>query len=164
MPELKSFPVYSDQGYIGSLQASSRFLDDRKEKTIKLEDGRELTVPAKCLTVQADGSFFLRHETAVNGAPEPVVSEAVIHDEPVVRENEHALFRMGYVIEHVPIERVIDQPVAQRQEGDTLVLPVVEEVLVYEKKLLLKEEIRITPRREAVSGAHAPSGVLSRSA
>lgn len=36
------------------------------------------------------------------------------------------------------------EPPAPRQEGDTWILPVVEEVLVTEKRLLLKEEIRIT--------------------
>jgi stress response protein YsnF len=31
-----------------------------------------------------------------------------------------------------------------RYEGDTLIIPVIEEVLVVEKKLLLKEEVHIT--------------------
>ncbi len=55
--------------------------------------------------------------------------------------------------EHVSVERVaIDQPVESaptpRQEGDTLVVPVVEEVLVTEKRLMLKEEVRVTRLRE----------------
>lgn len=36
----------------------------------------------------------------------------------------------------------------QRQEGQTLIIPVLEEVLVIEKRVRLKEEIRITVRTE----------------
>ena len=57
-------------------------------------------------------------------------------------------------IEHVPVNAWIEgQAPASRYEGNTLVMPVVEEVLVVQKRLRLKEEIRITPRakQEAVS-------------
>jgi uncharacterized protein (TIGR02271 family) len=40
----------------------------------------------------------------------------------------------------------VEAPVAARQEGDTLIIPVYEEILVVEKRLVLKEEIRITKR------------------
>lgn len=61
------------------------------------------------------------------------------------------------VVERVAVGRLVDGPVADRQEGDTLVLAVVEEVLVVEKRLMLKEEVRITRnstervQREAVT-------------
>lgn len=50
-------------------------------------------------------------------------------------------------IEHVPVNTWIegDAP-GNRYEGNTLVIPVLEEVLVVEKRLRLKEEIRITAR------------------
>jgi len=60
-------------------------------------------------------------------------------DEPIVREEVE--------VERVPINRVIDAPVGPRQEGDTLIVPLLEEVLVVEKRLMLKEEVRITRRR-----------------
>lgn len=49
-------------------------------------------------------------------------------------------------VERRPIGRVLAsmEVPAPRQEGDTWVLSVVEEVLVTEKRLMLKEEIRIT--------------------
>lgn len=50
-------------------------------------------------------------------------------------------------IERVPIGQPVDGPVAARQEGDTLVIPVLEERLVVEKRLFLKEELRVTKRR-----------------
>ena len=50
-------------------------------------------------------------------------------------------------VERVPIHQMIDGPVGNRQEGDTLVVPVYKEVLVVEKRLMLVEEVRITRRR-----------------
>lgn len=52
-------------------------------------------------------------------------------------------------VERVAVNRSVDGPVAVRYEGDTMVVPVLEEVLYLEKRLVLKEEIRITRRRQA---------------
>lgn len=54
--------------------------------------------------------------------------------------------------EHVDVRRVVvDRPVEAipevRREGDTIVIPIVEEVLVVEKRLVLKEELHVTRRR-----------------
>lgn len=56
--------------------------------------------------------------------------------------------------EHVEIERrPIDKPVytvpAVREEGDTVIIPIIEEVLMVERRLVLKEEVRIRRIREA---------------
>lgn len=51
-------------------------------------------------------------------------------------------------IERVPVDRVVDGPVPDRWEGDTLVVSVLEEVLVVEKRLRVAEELRITRRKE----------------
>ncbi|MCG5242251.1 DUF2382 domain-containing protein [Azospirillum doebereinerae] len=47
-------------------------------------------------------------------------------------------------VERVPIGRWIDQPMPERQEGDTTVIPIIEEVAVIETRLRLVEEIRVT--------------------
>jgi uncharacterized protein (TIGR02271 family) len=46
-------------------------------------------------------------------------------------------------IERVPVGRVVDAPPAIRQEGNTIIVPVLEEIMVVERRLLLKEEIHI---------------------
>ena len=46
-------------------------------------------------------------------------------------------------VERVAIGRDIEAIPPRRQEGDTLVVPVVEEVIVVRRKLVLKEEIRL---------------------
>jgi uncharacterized protein (TIGR02271 family) len=50
-------------------------------------------------------------------------------------------------VERVPVGRFIEAAPTIRQEGSTTVYPVVEEVLVVEKRLRLVEEVRITQRQ-----------------
>jgi uncharacterized protein (TIGR02271 family) len=55
--------------------------------------------------------------------------------------------REEVTIERVTLNRMVDTPVSMRQEGDTLIIPLLEEVVVVEKRLMLKGELRITKRR-----------------
>ena len=50
-------------------------------------------------------------------------------------------------VEREPVGRFVEAPPAIRQEGDTTIYPVVEEVLVVEKRLRLVEEVRVTQRQ-----------------
>jgi uncharacterized protein (TIGR02271 family) len=51
-------------------------------------------------------------------------------------------------IRRVAVNRVVDTPTQTRQEGDTLIVPVHEEVLV--RQLVLTEELHITRRTHEV--------------
>jgi uncharacterized protein (TIGR02271 family) len=51
-------------------------------------------------------------------------------------------------VETIPIGRQIFEMPAVRQEGDTIIIPIVEEVLHTERRLILKEEVKITKRRK----------------
>jgi uncharacterized protein (TIGR02271 family) len=55
-------------------------------------------------------------------------------------------------IERIPLGHDIDAVPPVRTEGETTIVPVVEEILVVEKRLVLKEEIHIRrrPTRESV--------------
>jgi uncharacterized protein (TIGR02271 family) len=46
-------------------------------------------------------------------------------------------------IDRIPVGRRVDAIPSVRQEGDTTIVPVVEEVLVVERHLVLKEEVHI---------------------
>jgi uncharacterized protein (TIGR02271 family) len=59
-------------------------------------------------------------------------------DEPLAREE--------VTVERVPVDRFVSDPPPTRQEGDALVIPIVEEVLVVEKRLRLKEELWVRKR------------------
>ena len=61
-------------------------------------------------------------------------------------------------VERVPIGRHIDSMPAVREEDDTIVIPIVEEVLVIERRLFLKEEVRV--RRVSSTERHQESVTL----
>jgi len=50
-------------------------------------------------------------------------------------------------VQHVAVNRPLDAPIEPRYEGDVLIIPVMEEVLVIEKRLMLKEEVRVSKRQ-----------------
>jgi uncharacterized protein (TIGR02271 family) len=51
-------------------------------------------------------------------------------------------------VETIPVGRQISEMPSVRQEGDTIIIPIVEEVLHTERRLILKEEVKITRRRK----------------
>jgi uncharacterized protein (TIGR02271 family) len=57
-------------------------------------------------------------------------------DEPLMREEVQ--------VRRVPVNKVVDGPVPVRHVGDTMIVSLLEEVLVVEKKLMVKEELHIT--------------------
>jgi len=57
------------------------------------------------------------------------------------------LVQEGYQIERVPVNAIVTAMPPMREEGDTVIIPVVREVLVVEKRLELVEEVRITKHR-----------------
>ena len=67
----------------------------------------------------------------VTEGPEPV-HVVVAHDETSV--------------EHVPVNRIVDKVPEIRYDGDTMIIPVMKEVAVVEKKLMLVEELHVTKR------------------
>ncbi len=94
----------------------------------------------------------------------PVIEEVVRIDKEVVekgtvrirKEVEEETVRVPllsaqdkYTIEHVPINEFVDvAPSAVRYEGDTMIISVLVEEAVIQKRLKLVEELRITRSRE----------------
>jgi stress response protein YsnF len=69
----------------------------------------------------------------------------VVHeDEEVVKE---PLVTEEVEVERVPLDRWVEAPVPVRQEGETTIITLLEEVVVVEKRLRATEEVRITKRR-----------------
>ena len=66
-------------------------------------------------------------------AREQVVDQPLLHDEVEV--------------ERVAINKPIDRIVEPRTVGNTLIIPVMEEVLVVERRLMLKEELHVRRRQ-----------------
>ena len=71
------------------------------------------------------------------------IQTRVVEEPTWVRQE---LAREDVQVEWVDIDREVDALPEIRSEGDTLVIPLVEEVLVVEKRLVLRQEIRLTRR------------------
>jgi stress response protein YsnF len=69
----------------------------------------------------------------------------------VVRESEEVIDQPlttdAVEVERVPVDRWVEAPVPTRQEGETTIITLLEEVVVVEKRLRATEEVRITRRR-----------------
>ncbi len=92
------------------------------------------------------------------------VKTGTVRVRKIVREHEELvdlpLLREEVEVKRVSINRVIDGPVAARYEGELLILPVLEEVLVVQKQWVLKEELHISKRTVET---HSPQSVTLRS-
>ncbi len=76
------------------------------------------------------------------------VSKSVTHQKQLV---ETPVRIEEIEIKRVPINRPIQEPVAAREEGSVTIVPVMEEVVVVTKQLMLREEIHLIRRtRETI--------------
>ncbi len=50
-------------------------------------------------------------------------------------------------VERITLNRIVETAPAVRYEGETMIIPVLKEVAVVEKKLMLVEEVRVTRRQ-----------------
>lgn len=144
---------------------------DRVE--LVLHDGRRVTVPSDLLQRRGDGSLhvplgasdFEQAGSAFQGQVVlPVVQEEVeigarrvqtgtVRVSTRTTQREEAVdlttVREEAEVRRVPVNKVVDAVPEVRREGDTMILPVMEEVLVVQKRLVLKEEIHVrTVRHE----------------
>ena len=86
----------------------------------------------------------LREELKVSKR-EVETGRVVVHKTVSERDEnvEMLLRRTDVSVERVPVGRTVTEAPASREEGDVLIIPVMEEVLVVEKRLILKEELHI---------------------
>ena len=184
----RAVTVTDPQGVHGTIDTAVWPLDGSQAKVlVSLESGLQVLVPLEVLVRQEDGSYRLTGDPATwerqRGAGDtrrepplvlPVIQETLAVDtRPVetgrirIRKVVHAreefvdppLLRDEVEIERVPINRVVEGPLPIRYEGDTMIISLLEEVLVIETRLLLKEEVHITTRR---TETHTPTRVTLR--
>jgi stress response protein YsnF len=162
---------------------------------VRLDDGRNVLLPAEALRRESDGSYTVAFDLdpARGGAAEPGETAArvpppargeqraapsvreggvipVLTEELVVERRAHvtggvrlhktvqertAVIDEPIVRERVTVERVaIDRPLRDgqipqvREQDGVLIVPVIEELLVVEKRLMLKEELHVRRVRE----------------
>ena len=125
---------------MGPPQSGDRLIDSATEEVIIPVIAEELVV----LTMEKD--------TGGVRATKTVRTTEQTIDPPLLREQ--------VTVERKAINQMLDAPVQVRQEGDTLIIPVMEEVLVVQRRFLLKEEIHI---RKVQSHVHEPQSFTVRS-
>lgn len=85
------------------------------------------------------------HETLRIEKREFESGRVVVHKTVTERDEvaEVLLRQQDLIVERVPVGRIVSETPPTRQDGDTLIVPILEEVLVVEKRLMLKEELHI---------------------
>lgn len=90
----------------------------------------------------------IAEELVASKRPVPSGSVRVMKKvERVEKEIELPVTREELSVERVPVNRVVSEIPQMREEGDEIILPVVEEEMVVKTQLVLKEEIHIKRRK-----------------
>jgi uncharacterized protein (TIGR02271 family) len=184
-----SSKVKDKDGVWGTVVPESPHLSSNAAQVaVQTESGQQVLVPTDIFIQQPDGSYYLplrlaelEHAGSEHGGyqDEPMVVPVLVEEldvqkrlvetgkvriTKVVREREtlvdEPLFHDKVAITRVPIQRIVDGPVPVREENGTTIISVVEEVLVVEKRLMLREEIHIRKQRIET---HQPQCITLRS-
>jgi uncharacterized protein (TIGR02271 family) len=189
MSLLGSSKVQDKDGVWGTVVSGSPHLfSNAAQVVVQIENGQQFLVPTDMLVPQPDGSYSLPRRLAElepyggehrGHQDEPLVipvlkEELDVQKRPVetgkvrltkvVHEREtivdEPLWRDHVTITRVPMQRVVEGPIPVREENGTTIISVVEEVLVVEKRWMLREEIHIRTQRLET---HQPQHITLRS-
>jgi uncharacterized protein (TIGR02271 family) len=170
-------PVVDSEGVQATAQ---RIRETDTHVLLIVHDGSQVQVPVDMLEQQADCTYYLpmslralaaaamtpqtRQDSRIVAILPVIAEEAQISTRRVqtgsVRIHKHVrtteeqidvpLVRDRVEVERVPVNRFLERPAEIHYRGDMLVIPVMEEVVVVEKRLRLREEIHVKSVREQV--------------
>jgi uncharacterized protein (TIGR02271 family) len=181
--------VQDKDGVWGTVvSGASHLVSHTAQVVVQTESGQQFLVPTDLLVPHPDGSYALPRrlaelehygsEPGVHQDKPLVVPVAVeeldvqkrtvetgtVRITKVVHEHEttvdEPLLRDNVAISRLPMERVVEGPIPVREENGTTIISVVEEVLVVEKRWMLREEIHVRKRR---TETHQPQQITLRS-
>lgn len=155
--------VFRDDGTRGTVvsgQAPGRLV-------VEFGDGSSAVVSPEDLVPRGDGSYRISVREKEEELTIPVVAEELtvetarvargrvrVHKRVETREEsvDTPVIREEVVYERIPVNKFVDEePPGVREEEGVLIIPVIEEVLVVEKRLLVREEVRVSKRRTKTS-------------
>lgn len=180
--------VWGKDGFRGTVvPASEHAPKDAAQVVVQMESGQQILVPTAALVPLQDGGYYMtlsptelaassrgRPSSNDNMLVVPVVAEELevqkrvvetgkVRITKVVQEREavvdEPLLGEEVEVERVLMQRVVEGPIPVRYEDDTVIVSILEEVLVVEKRLMLKEELHIRKRRFET---HQPQQVTLR--
>lgn len=117
-------------GSLAELSAAATATDTTAEGDVR----QTISLAAETLTV--DKKLVTRGRVVVR---KRVVTHDAVVDEPLAQEQ--------LEVTRVPVNKLVEAAAAPHTEGDTTVIPLYEEVLVVEKRLVLIEELHVSKRR-----------------
>jgi uncharacterized protein (TIGR02271 family) len=172
------YPVVDAEGRRGRFATSAA---DPSRIEVELDSGERLLMPRALIVDGPDGSHRFEHafSALLDVSPGsalilPVIAEEVIVEKRTVpRERvrihtkvstrdqvvDVAVTNETLNVERVPVGQVVESKRAPWQDGDTFIVPVYEETFVIEKRLVLREEVRVTCTRRQ---EHVPQHVQLR--
>lgn len=168
--------VFATDGEVGTVHEVIAGDDGRPASiVVACTDGQSVEVPLPTVTSAAGGEVRLAisRQALHDGMTSPQgydITRLSVHEEvleattaPVQRGTVRVVRRVETApvsevvqtwqevvdVERVPVNREIDVAPEPWMDGDTIVIPVVEEVVVTETRLVLREEVRVKRRRVA---------------
>jgi uncharacterized protein (TIGR02271 family) len=179
--------VVTEDGVYGTIEPG-RHPGDNNQVSVIFNNNQQVVVPADMLISKGRGSYYLpirlaelKHQTSSDVNLEdtpiviPVLEEDLYVDKQTVetgrirlQKRVHAteetidlpLLEETVQVERMPINRYVETPAPIRYEGNTMIVPLHQEVIVVQKQLMLKEEVHIWKERAEV---HRPEKVTLRS-
>lgn len=168
--------VVATDGEVGTVHEVIAGDDGRPASIVVARtDGESVEVPFPTVTSAAGGEVRLAisRQALADGMTSPQgydITRLAVHEEvleattsPVQRGTVRVVRRVETVpvseevqtwqeivdVERVPVNREVDAAPEPWMDGDTIVIPVVEEIVVTETRLVLREEVRVKRRRVA---------------
>ena len=159
-------PIHDRDGRPGMVET-----DDGERVVVRLPEGGALHLPVALVERGEDGSYqtdlsfedLAAERTTLLEVDEAIRVHTDVHEtgrvvartvtETVSEDVDTTGWRETVEVEHVPFGRPVEAVTGPRTEGDVTIIPVYEEVLVVRTQLVLREEVRLTTRREPVTGS-----------
>jgi uncharacterized protein (TIGR02271 family) len=172
-----SYTVVTDASGQRGVIESSQLDNQPRTVVVMLNEGQSVVIPFSQLVLERNGYRFASRfdtlqTTTVNGETStaydadalviPIITEDIVVSKDWVEKGRvrvtkralteeqpiHEMLREEHVhVERVPVNRPVDTAPDVRYEGDTMIVSLVEEVVVVEKRLVVKEELHITKRQ-----------------
>lgn len=155
--------VFGPDGRLGTIGEPL----DPQHRTIELDDGVRVVVDRELVERRPDGSYFVPLDskdlvTQARALRVPVVEERPVVDtmreegarvtlrvRPMEREEEIPIevISEDFEVKRVPVNRIVRRRPRVRREGEATIIPLVEEVVVIEKRLAVREEVHLIRHR-----------------
>jgi uncharacterized protein (TIGR02271 family) len=121
-----------------SKKSPSHFGKEGREVAIKNNKATEISAGEKKIIPLIEEQLKVGKRSKVVGITriKKAIQERVELVEQPLKEDE-------IQVERVPINKIIEKPVSVRKEHGITIVPVLEEVLIVEKRLVLREELHI---------------------